>query len=145
MQTGLLKSMLPLSWGHETLLSSSYTFDLPTLIRNMKLSHSWLKGDLSSMILLKSPESQIILTAFNIGMEISSFQSKDSISFQIIEGSLEFHTRHDNLMLYEGESFTFIEKMNYRLTTKEVTVFLLTVENSCFKKFKGKQRGAFIN
>jgi hypothetical protein len=145
MQTGLLKSMLPLSWGHETLLSSTYTFDLPTLIRNMKLSHSWLKGDLSSMILLESHERQIILTAFNKGMEISSFQSKDSISFQIIEGSLEFHTRHDNLVLYEGESFTFIEKMNFRLTTKDVTVFLLTVEYNCFKKYNEKQLGRFIN
>jgi hypothetical protein len=35
--------------------SSLLTFDLPTLISNMKHSYSWLKGEINTMILLKSP------------------------------------------------------------------------------------------
>jgi len=73
--------------------ASLFNFDLPTLVENIKLSQSWVQGKLNAVILLKSPEKQIVLTSLLEDTEINSFQSNDSITVQIIEGKLKFHTR----------------------------------------------------
>jgi len=105
-------------------------FDLPTLITNMKQSDSWSNGELNALILLKSPEKQIILTAMHEGTEIESFQSNESITFQIIEGRLKFHIRKDSVILKEGQLMTLDENINYRLSSQEETVFLLTISDT---------------
>ena len=108
-------------------------FDLPTLISNMKKSDSWSNGELNAMVLLKSPEKQIILTAMHEGTEIESFQSNESITFQIIEGRLKFHIRKDSVFLNEGQLMTLDENINYRLSSQEETVFLLTISDKVKK------------
>ena len=108
-------------------------FDLPSLIATMKQSYSWANGELNALILLKSREKQIILTAMHEGTEIKSFQSDESITFQVIEGKLEFHIRKDTIILHEGQLMTLDEKIKYRLTTQEETVFLLTISKNNFK------------
>jgi quercetin dioxygenase-like cupin family protein len=104
-------------------------FNLPSLIATMKQSYTWANGELNALILLKSPEKKIILTALHEGTEISSFQSNDSVTFQIIEGKLRFHIRKDTITLNEGQLMTLDENIKYRLTTQEETVFLLTISN----------------
>jgi quercetin dioxygenase-like cupin family protein len=96
----------------------------------MKKSDSWSNGELNALILLKSPEKQIILTAMHEGTEIESFQSNESITFQIIEGRLKFHIRKDSVILKEGQLMTLDENINYRLSSQEETVFLLTISDT---------------
>jgi quercetin dioxygenase-like cupin family protein len=112
------------------------TFDLPTLIQKMKLSYSWAKGELNAMILLKRPDKQIVLTALHEDTEIRSFQSDDSITFQIIEGKLCFHTHKESITLNKGQLLTLHENINYSLTTREDTVLLLTIAKGTFQPAK---------
>jgi hypothetical protein len=73
--------------------SSDFTitdFDLASLIETMKQSISWTNGELSSMVLLKNNDEQIILAVMPDGTEIESFQSNDSVTFKIIQGKLIF-------------------------------------------------------
>jgi len=109
--------------------ASLLTFDLPALIEMMKNSHTWTKGELNAMILLKSPDKQIVLTALHEGTEINSFQSNDSVTFQIIEGKLKLHTRKESVTLDKGQLLTLHENIRYRLISGEETVFLLTIAN----------------
>jgi quercetin dioxygenase-like cupin family protein len=109
-------------------------FDLPTLIGKLKQSHNWAKGELNATILLKRPDKQVVLTALHKGTEISSFQSNDSITFQIIEGKLKFHTRKRSVILDKGQLLTLHENINYRLISGEDTVFLLTIANGALSK-----------
>jgi quercetin dioxygenase-like cupin family protein len=102
-------------------------FDLPALIEKMKRSNTYEKGELNAMILLKGPHKQIVLTALHEGTEISSFQANDSVTFQIIEGKLGFHTRKKSVTLDKGQLLTLSENIKYNLTTSEETVFLLTI------------------
>lgn len=102
-------------------------FDLPTLVEKMKHKQSWAKGELNSMILLKTPDKQIVLTALHDGTVIQSFQSNDSITVQIIEGKLMFHTRKESVNLDKGQILTLHENIKYSLTSKEETVLLLTI------------------
>ena len=102
-------------------------FDFPTLIGKMKHKLTWVKGDLETMILLKIPAKQIILTALHEGTEIKSFQSNESITFQVIEGEMQFHSRKGSVNLDKGQLLTLSENINYRLTTNVETVLLLTI------------------
>jgi len=105
-------------------------FDLPTLVEKIKVNQSWANGELNSMILLKTPDKQIMLTALHDRTEIQSFQSNESITFQIIEGKLTFRTPKESVTLDEGQLLTLHENVKYSLTTEEETVFLLTIANS---------------
>jgi len=102
-------------------------FDLPTLVDSMKHKQSWVNGELNAMILLKTPNKQIILTAMHHGTEIESFQSNDSITFQIIEGQAIFQTRKESVILDKGQLLTLHENTKYTLTSMEDTVLLLTI------------------
>ena len=63
MEKESLKTKFLLSKDNVTLNSSFFTFDLPSLIENMKQSHIWAEGELNSMILLKSSCKSVLLTA----------------------------------------------------------------------------------
>jgi hypothetical protein len=51
--------------------SSLLAYNLPILIEKMKLSNIWLKGELDSIILLESPDKQVLLTTMHEGTEIN--------------------------------------------------------------------------
>ena len=109
-------------------------FDLPNLVEKMKNNQSWVNGDLHSMVLLKTPNKQIVLTAMHDGTEIQSFQSGDSITFQIIEGKLIFHTKHESVILEKGQVLTLHENIKYSLTTNKETVLLLTIASGVLRQ-----------
>jgi quercetin dioxygenase-like cupin family protein len=108
---------------------SNYKFDLPALIDNMKQSHAWAKGELTSMILLNKTDKQILLTALHEGTEVGSLQSNDSVSLQIIEGKLIFHYLSKSVILNKGQILTLHENVEYSMIALEESVFLLTISN----------------
>ncbi len=94
------------------------------------------EGELNAMVLLKTPDKQIVLTAMHNGTEIQSFQSNDSVTFHIIEGQLIFHTRKESVILDEGQLLTIHENIKYSLTTKEETILLLTIASGALELSK---------
>jgi hypothetical protein len=110
--------------------NSILDFDLPVLIGKLKSSRTWAHGELDAKILLKSTGKQILLTALHGGTEIQSYQSGESVTLQIIEGSLVFKTNKEYVRLVKGQLLTLYEKVAYCLTSAEDTVFLLTIANS---------------
>src|ERR1035437_2176722 len=115
MQIEALNTSIPVTKDYRSSDCTLLGFNLPSLIATMKKSFTWANGD---------------LTALHGGTEIKSFQSNDSITFQIIEGKLKFHIRKDTVTLNEGQLMTLNEKIKYSLTTQEETVFLLTISDS---------------
>jgi hypothetical protein len=101
--------------------------DLPGLIRDLKLSNAWTKEDLNAMILLKNSERNVVLVALHEGTEIVSYQSNDSITFQIIEGRMKLNTRKTSAAIDIGQELTLNEKVKYRLTASKETVMLLSI------------------
>jgi hypothetical protein len=127
MEKAMLNDKVPLYKESRFLKAKLLNFDLPVLIKKMKRSNSWINGELNTMILLKSRNKQIILTALHEDTMIQSFQSNDSVTLQIIEGRLNFYTRKKSIILNKGHMLTLSEKINYNLTSMEETVFLLTI------------------
>ena len=129
MYTEMLDREIPFPEFSMPVDASLLTFDLPDLIDEMKHKHSWEHGELNAKVLLQSKEKQIVLAALHAGTEINSFQSNESISFQIIEGKLMFHTVNESVLLGKDQLLTLHENIDYRLTTEEETVLLLTIAN----------------
>ncbi|MBE0679863.1 MAG: hypothetical protein IH592_13975 [Bacteroidales bacterium] len=118
--------------------SVSPRHDLPGLIRNMKLSNAWTRGDLNSMILVKNTERNVMLVALHEGTEIVSYQSNDSITFQIIEGKMEFNTSKTSAAIGMGQVLTLNDKVKYRLTTCEETVLLMSIAKNSVRSAFGR-------
>jgi len=108
--------------------------DIKTLIRNIKHSHAWAKGDQNAMFLVKHSGKQVVLAAFHAGTDIFSYQTNDSISFQIVEGSLKFNSRKASATLAMGQMLTLNGRVKYRLTTSEETVLLLSIEKNTLRR-----------
>ena len=117
-------------------LDSLPFFDLPTLVEKMKHEHSWENGELNAMVLLKTPSNQMVLTILHSKTEIQSFQANDSITFQIVEGCLTFHTRKKSIDLDKGQILSLRENIKYSLTAKEETVLLLIIESGALEYSK---------
>lgn len=127
MEIETLNSVLPVNENNTAGTFLSSAFDLTALIKMMKHSDNWSKGELNTLILLKSPSEKIILTAIHKGTEIKSFQADDSITIQILEGELRYRTHNDSVILSNGQLMTINDKIKYMLTASEDTVFLLTL------------------
>lgn len=118
--------------------SASLRQDLPGLIRNMKLSNAWAKGDLNAMILVKDTQRNVVLVALHEGTEIVSYQSNDSITFRIIEGRMEFSTVKTSAAIGMGQVLTLNDKVKYRLTASEETVLLMSIAKNSARSASGR-------
>ena len=120
----------PLPLGYKMSLGSVFfTFDLPTLIENLKKNHTLTEGELNSMVLLRTPEKSQLLTAMQEGAEVMSHQSGDSFRLEVIEGKIIFQLRKQTIYVMEGQVLTLMEKSKYTLIAMEDAVFILTIAN----------------
>lgn len=103
------------------------SFDIPEILRNLKKEKNWKNGELVSVILLRSPELKVLLTLLHEGTEVISYQSNDSTTIEVIEGSLILHIRNESVMLNEGETLKLDEKIKFSFDTLEETAFLMTL------------------
>ena len=103
--------------------------NLVDLINNMKSSLVTSSNKLKSIILVNRSDNKTLITALLNKTEISSFQSDDSTTIQLLEGKLRLHTRKESVILDKGNFITITEKVKYQLTSLEETVFLLTIAN----------------
>ncbi len=115
--------------------SSSFPHDFPGIIKKMKDTPDWKEGNLVSAILLKSPYKQIVLTLMHDNTEVIFSQLDNSVTFQIMEGKIEFHTNKMTFILNNGHLLTFHDNIKFSLTSLEKSVFLLTLLTAQKKQF----------
>ena len=120
--------------GHNSLFYDNRLIDLSSaninvfdLINNLKSCLVTSGKKLKSVILVNRNDKKILITALRDKTEISSFQSDDSVTIQLLEGKLRLHTWKESVTLDKGHFITITEKVKYQLTPLEETVFLLTI------------------
>lgn len=113
--------------GNELIINSFSTSSLPDLIEKLKKVKNKSDEKPSAIIFFKSQKKQILLTAFREGAKLNSFQSNDSMTFQIIEGKIMFHTAKESLKLEKGQKLELLEKIPYSLTSHKYSLLLLTI------------------
>jgi hypothetical protein len=105
-------------------------FDIPSLLETLKREPTWTRKELSSMVLLKSPVKNVVLTLLPAGIEISSTQVNDTMTYKVLEGKLQFRIRNESVILDKGEQIMLNEKTRYQVDSLEESAFLLTSENT---------------
>jgi hypothetical protein len=126
-------------WGKMPYDFTTPAHDLPGLIRRMKLSNAWAKGNLNAMILEKNTLENIVLVALHEGTEIVSYQANDSITFRVLEGKMEFKSQNTSAALGMGQVLTLNDKVKYRLTAREETVMLMSIAKDAARNGSGSQ------
>jgi quercetin dioxygenase-like cupin family protein len=99
----------------------------------MKQSYTWGNCQLNSLVLSKSHDKKVILTAMRKGTEIKYFQTNDPTTFKVIKGKLKFHNSTETIILNEGQFVTIDENTEYNIMTQEFTLILLTISFSLRK------------
>jgi len=128
MEVEEINNMTLYSRNSKFLDNPAVSYDLPKLIKKMKDTKGWKNGELAATILLKSPVKQIVLTVLHDDTEIKSFQSGDSITFQIIEGKVKYQSGEETIILENGQHMTLYKNIKFSLTTHdEESAFLLTI------------------
>ncbi|HEX2934959.1 MAG TPA: hypothetical protein VHO72_06365 [Bacteroidales bacterium] len=134
METDVLEPKPSLKKGYSVYDSLLSTSDLPLLIEKLRNdSPKARRKGLNSMILLKKPDRQLVLTTMKKNVEIESFQSSASVTFQVVQGKLKFRTSKETVMLERGQVLTLHENVKYCLAAIDESVVLLTVSTAIFE------------
>lgn len=134
MATYVLEPKPSLKMGYSVYDSLLPASDLPFLIEKLRNdSPKTKRKKLNSMILLKKPDRQIVLTTMKKNVEIESFQSSHSVTFQVVQGKLKFRTYKETVTLERGQVLTLHENVKYCVAAIDESVLLLTVSTAIFE------------
>ena len=107
--------------------ASMMTFDIATLLEEIKREKAWQTGDRNAMTLLKGQGLRVLLVALHGGATIPSHQTDSPISLQVIEGSLSFGSGTQAATLRKGELLTLEGGVPHTVEALEESAFLLTL------------------
>ena len=113
--------------------NSMSMFDISSIIDELKDKQNESNTDIKTRVLLKNKGNQVLLAVMQDATEIDSYQANESITFQIIEGKVKINFRNDMVTLVKDQSFTIEENLNYKLTTKENSVMIITLTGDVFQ------------
>ncbi|PKP36086.1 MAG: hypothetical protein CVT98_09205 [Bacteroidetes bacterium HGW-Bacteroidetes-15] len=105
------------------------TLNLQLLIEKMKRSLSWAMGEPKTNILLNNQKKQVVLNVLHRNTEVVSVQNCDSITLRVIEGRLKLECKNKTVFINKGNDLTLNDKVEYTLSNREETAYLLTMVN----------------
>jgi quercetin dioxygenase-like cupin family protein len=103
------------------------TFDLPTLITQMKREDFWSTDMRNAMTLLKERELRIVLIVMRAGTVIQTHQTDSPINVQVLEGRLQFSTDSESVTLGKGQMLALQPGIRYGIEAPRESAFLLTL------------------
>jgi quercetin dioxygenase-like cupin family protein len=127
MTNKLMENAYPCHVPDRLMDASLLSFDLPALIEKIKQEGAWKKGQRNAITLLKSSCMRIVLIALHKHSEINFKHSGNLLSIQLIEGSANFNTGNNSILLKKGSLLTFHKNLNHNLISLEESVLLLTI------------------
>ena len=107
--------------------ASFLTFDVPSLLDQIKSEDDWLKEPRNAMTLHKSRDLRIVLIAMHAGTRIRPHTADYPISLQVIAGSLRFNAGPKSATLRKGQLLTLHEGIPHDIEAPEESAFLLTL------------------
>jgi quercetin dioxygenase-like cupin family protein len=103
------------------------TFDVATLVAQLKGEEAWHKGARNAMTLHKGPGLRVVLIAMHANTTIPSHHADGPISIQVLEGSLTLRAAAHVVTLHAGQLLTLSAGLPHDVEAEEDAVFLLTM------------------
>ncbi len=101
-------------------------YNIPLLIEKLKKNKAWKDGEITSMVLHKSQDKQIVIVILPEGAEVVSHQVNESVTFKVLEGKLNLQFGKEFMKLEKDEMFKLEVKVKYVINSLDVTALLLT-------------------
>lgn len=103
------------------------TFDIPTLLAQLKREDTWQKEERNAVTLLKGRGLRVVLIAMHAGTRIPSHQAESPLSVQVVHGRLQLHTDSESITLKKGQLLALQEGIRHDVEALEESAFLLTL------------------
>lgn len=103
------------------------TFDIPTLLMQMKQESTWHKGNRTAMTLLKTRGMRVVLVAMHAGTAIPAHRAEGPITVQAVEGRLTFRAGPSDVTLDPGQLLALQPGIVHGLEAISESAFLLTI------------------
>ena len=103
------------------------TFDLSSLLSQIKGEDTWHKSARNGMTLLKGQGLRVVLVALYAGAVMPSHRADSPISVQVLEGVIKFSTDAQSLTLGKGQLLTLQGGIPHVVEALEAAAFLLTL------------------
>jgi len=103
------------------------TFDVATLVAQLKGEEAWRTGARNAMTLHQGPGLRIVLIAMHANTTIPSHHADGPISVQLLEGSITFRAAAHVVTLHTGQLLTLSAGILHVVEAEEESAFLLTM------------------
>jgi quercetin dioxygenase-like cupin family protein len=103
------------------------TFDIPTMLAQLKCEAPWQTGERNAMTLLKGQGLRVVLVTIHAGTAIPSHQVESPMSVQVVEGCLQFRTDLESVTLKQGQMLILQTSIRHSVEALEESAFLLTL------------------
>ena len=102
------------------------SFDLETLLNQIKNAESWKKESCSSIVLRNGKPLRVTLIAMHASAIIPPHSVDSPISVQVVEGLITFKADEKSASLEKGQMLTLEAGISHSLEAPEESAFLLT-------------------
>ena len=106
------------------------TFDIPTLLAQLRHEDQWRAGKRNAMTLLKEHGLRMVLIVMRASTAIPSHQAESSLSVQVVEGRLQVRTGAEPVTLKKGQMLALQAGIRHEIEALEESTFLLTLAAS---------------
>ena len=105
------------------------TFDIASLVAQLKGEETWHTGTRNAMTLHKGLGLRIVLIAMHANTTVPSHRADGPISVQVLEGVLTFRAEAHAVTLRAGQLLTLSAGIPHLVEAEEESAFLLTMGN----------------
>jgi quercetin dioxygenase-like cupin family protein len=106
------------------------TFDIPTLLAQLKHEDLWRTGKRNAMTLLKDRGLRVVLIVMHASTAIPSHQAESPLSVQVVEGRLQVRTDAEPVTLKKGHMLALQAGIRHEIEALEESALLLTLAAS---------------
>ncbi|GAO42743.1 cupin domain-containing protein [Flavihumibacter petaseus] len=101
--------------------------NLPGLISEIKAESTWKESAHNAITVFKSSSMRIVLMGLHRKAELKPHQANGVISVQVLEGSIQFTTGDQAVIVKAGQLIALEENLTHSVVALEESFFLLTL------------------
>ena len=102
-------------------------FDLPALLAQVRQEPAYRASDRNALTLFKTDTLRLVLLALHAGAELKTHTAPGTISVQVLDGQLTFHTAGQATELAQRQLLTLHAGIPHRVLAVTEAAFLLTL------------------
>jgi quercetin dioxygenase-like cupin family protein len=113
--------------GERALNAPLVEMNLLEFIKQIKSEPTWADSDRNAVTIFKSDTMRIVLIGLHENAELKPHKAKGVISFQVLEGEIEFSTEQQSTQLGTGQMIALQDSIMHSVKAVTESCFLLTL------------------